>query len=94
VIFHVVIVPLGGKGIGEDSSDFGCGEEEVGAGGSDEGKIEFHVGADGGILSEENERLAVAGIAIIKQSSQNEDASGGDTNAPTQANPVTTTAGK
>ncbi|MBQ8112493.1 MAG: hypothetical protein IJ146_04725 [Kiritimatiellae bacterium] len=66
----------------------------MGAGGSDEGKIEFHVGADGGIPSEEDERLAVAGIAIITQSSQNEDASGGDTNAPTQANPVTTTAGK
>ena len=38
--------------------------------------------------------LGIPGIAIITQSSQNEDASGGDTNAPTQANPVTTTAGK
>jgi hypothetical protein len=29
------------------------------------------------------------GIAIITKSTQNEDASGGDNNAPTQANPVT-----
>ena len=34
------------------------------------------------------------GIAIIITSTQNEDASGGDNNAPTQVNPVTTTAGK
>jgi hypothetical protein len=34
------------------------------------------------------------GIAIIIKSTQNEDASGGDNNAPTQVNPVTTTAGK
>ncbi|MBQ8114094.1 MAG: hypothetical protein IJ146_12910 [Kiritimatiellae bacterium] len=38
--------------------------------------------------------LGIPGIAIITQSSQNEDASGGDKYAPTQANPVTTTAGK
>ena len=35
--------------------------------------------------------LGIPGIAIITQSTQNEDASGGDTNVPTQANPVTTT---
>ena len=33
--------------------------------------------------------LGIPGIAIITQSTQNEDASGGDTNVPTQANPVT-----
>ena len=38
--------------------------------------------------------LGIPGIAIITKSTQNEDASGGDTNAPTQVNPVTTTAGK
>ena len=38
--------------------------------------------------------LGIPGIAIITKSTQNEDASGGDTNVPTQANPVTTTAGK
>jgi hypothetical protein len=38
--------------------------------------------------------IGVPGIAIITKSTQNEDTSGGDTNAPTQANPVTTTAGK
>jgi hypothetical protein len=38
--------------------------------------------------------LGIPGIAVIKQSSQYEDASGGDTNAPSQTNPVTTTAGK
>ena len=35
--------------------------------------------------------IGVPGIAIITQSAQNEDASGGDTNVPTQVNPVTTT---
>ena len=35
--------------------------------------------------------LGIPGIAIITKSAQNEDASGGDTNVPTQANPVTTT---
>ena len=35
--------------------------------------------------------IGVPGIAIITQSTQNEDASGGDNNAPTQVNPVTTT---
>ncbi len=35
--------------------------------------------------------IGVPGIAIITRSTQNEDASGGDTNVPTQANPVTTT---
>ena len=35
--------------------------------------------------------IGVPGIAIITKSTQNEDASGGDNNAPTQANPVTTT---
>ena len=35
--------------------------------------------------------LGIPGIAIITQSTQNEDASGGDTNAPSQTNPVTTT---
>ena len=35
--------------------------------------------------------IGVPGIAIITRSAQNEDASGGDTNVPTQANPVTTT---
>ena len=35
--------------------------------------------------------IGVPGIAIITKSTQNEDASGGDTNVPTQANPVTTT---
>ena len=35
--------------------------------------------------------LGIPGIAIITKSTQNEDASGGDTNVPTQANPVTTT---
>ena len=45
-------------------------------------------------------RLSVAvkailpGIAITTKSTQNEDASGGDPNVPTQANPVTTTTGK
>ena len=34
--------------------------------------------------------IGVPGIAIITRSTQNEDASGGDTNVPTQANPVTT----
>ena len=38
--------------------------------------------------------IGVPGIAIITKSTQNEDASGGDTNVPTQVNPVTTTAGK
>ena len=38
--------------------------------------------------------IGVPGIAIITKSTQNEDASGGDNNAPTQVNPVTTTAGK
>ena len=33
--------------------------------------------------------IGVPGIAIITRSAQNEDASGGDTNVPTQANPVT-----
>ena len=33
--------------------------------------------------------LGIPGIAIITQSTQNEDASGGDTNVPTQANPGT-----
>ena len=33
--------------------------------------------------------IGIPGIAIITQSTQNEDASGGDTNVPTQANPVT-----
>ena len=33
--------------------------------------------------------LGIPGITIITQSTQNEDASGGDTNVPTQANPVT-----
>ena len=33
--------------------------------------------------------LGIPGLAIITQSTQNEDASGGDTNVPTQANPVT-----
>ena len=33
--------------------------------------------------------IGVPGIAIITRSTQNEDASGGDTNVPTQANPVT-----
>ena len=33
--------------------------------------------------------LGIPGIAISTQSTQNEDASGGDTNVPTQANPVT-----
>ena len=32
--------------------------------------------------------LGIPGIAIITKSTQNEDASGGDTNVPTQANPV------
>ena len=35
--------------------------------------------------------LGIPGIAIITKSTQNEDASGGDTNVPTQVNPVTTT---
>ena len=35
--------------------------------------------------------IGVPGIAIITKSTQNEDASGGDTNVPTQVNPVTTT---
>ena len=35
--------------------------------------------------------IGVPGIALITRSTQNEDASGGDTNVPTQANPVTTT---
>ena len=35
--------------------------------------------------------IGVPGIAIITRSAQNEDASGGDTNVPTQVNPVTTT---
>ena len=35
--------------------------------------------------------IGVPGIAIITHSAQNEDASGGDTNAPSQTNPVTTT---
>ena len=35
--------------------------------------------------------IGVPGIAIITKSTQHEDASGGDTNAPTQTNPVTTT---
>ena len=35
--------------------------------------------------------IGVPGIAIITKSTQNEDASGGDNNAPTQVNPVTTT---
>ena len=38
--------------------------------------------------------IGVPGIAIITRSRQNEDASGGDTNVPTQVNPVTTTMGK
>ena len=38
--------------------------------------------------------IGVPGIAIITRSTQNEDASGGDTNVPTQVNPVTTTMGK
>jgi hypothetical protein len=38
--------------------------------------------------------IGVPGIAIITRSTQNEDASGGDNNAPTQVNPVTTTMGK
>ena len=38
--------------------------------------------------------LGIPGIAIITKSIQSEDASGGDTNVPTQANPVTTTTGK
>ena len=33
--------------------------------------------------------IGIPGIAIITKSTQNEDASGGDTNVPTQANPVT-----
>ena len=33
--------------------------------------------------------MGIPGIAIITKSTQNEDASGGDTNVPTQANPVT-----
>ena len=33
--------------------------------------------------------IGMPGIAIITKSTQNEDASGGDTNVPTQANPVT-----
>ena len=36
-------------------------------------------------------QTGVPGIAIITKSTQHEDASGGDTNAPTQTNPVTTT---
>ena len=35
--------------------------------------------------------IGVPGIAIITKSTQNEDASGGDSNAPAQVNPVTTT---
>ena len=35
--------------------------------------------------------IGVPGIAIITKSTQNEDASGGDANAPSQTNPVTTT---
>ena len=35
--------------------------------------------------------LGIPGIAIITKSTQNEDASGSDTNVPTQTNPVTTT---
>jgi len=35
--------------------------------------------------------IGIPGIAIITKSTQNEDASGGDNNAPTQVNPVTTT---
>ena len=35
--------------------------------------------------------LGIPGIAIITQSTQNEDASGGDTNVPTQVNKLTTT---
>ena len=35
--------------------------------------------------------IGVPGIAIITKSTQHEDASGGDTNAPSQTNPVTTT---
>ena len=35
--------------------------------------------------------IGVPGIAIITKSTQNEDASGGDNNAPTQVNPVTNT---
>ena len=35
--------------------------------------------------------IGVPGIAIITKSTQNEDAAGGDTNVPTQVNPVTTT---
>ena len=35
--------------------------------------------------------LGIPGIAIITKSTQNEGASGGDTNVPTQVNPVTTT---
>ena len=35
--------------------------------------------------------IGVPGIAVITHSTQNEDASGGDTNAPSQVNPVTTT---
>ena len=35
--------------------------------------------------------IGMPGIAIITKSTQNEDASGGDTNVPTQANLVTTT---
>ena len=34
--------------------------------------------------------IGVPGIAIITKSTQNEDASGGDSNAPAQVNPVTT----
>ena len=33
--------------------------------------------------------IGVPGIAIITKSTQNEDASGADTNVPTQVNPVT-----
>ena len=33
--------------------------------------------------------IGVPGIAIITKSTQNEDASGGDSNAPAQVNPVT-----
>ena len=35
--------------------------------------------------------IGVPGIAIITKSTQHEDASGGDANAPSQTNPVTTT---
>ena len=35
--------------------------------------------------------IGVPGIAIITKSTQHEDTSGGDANAPTQTNPVTTT---